>query len=538
MASSLPSEPISNVAPSAITETQKPRLFISYKRKGVDEQVALEVFKALATDNKVFIDQIMSVGTHWAERIESELRNSDFLVVFLSAQSVTSQMVKSEIATAYRLAQEANGRPAILPVRLDYKEPFQYPLSAYLDHINWSFWSSLADTPRIIEELRTAIAGGELSIKSQSNKNHLLEHSNTTQPAVSEPLPDAQPTIGKQKPLHAPDRPVDFKSDMYVVRDSDKRAENMIQTEQVTITIKGPDQRGKSSLLFRMLDTAKRAGKEVVFIDFQLTHRKTLSDEDRFFRVFCSRISDELDLEDKTEEYWSKPRDNSERCTLYMRKHILHRIGEETTLVLAIDETESVADADFSDNFYTMLRNWHERRGWIPELQRLDMVFVVSTEPYRLIKDDKISPFNVGDPIELEDFSEAQVAALNQLHPYPLSDEQVKELFRLLGGHPYLTRRALYIISNRTYTVSDLFAKAADAYGPFGDHLRHHLFELRKQEAMVKELKHVLDHKKSADKMVSHMLRGAGLITGSYSEVTLRCPLYERFFRRHLDVEH
>src|SRR5437868_3144709 len=78
MASSLPSEPISDLATSAVTQTPKPHLFISYKRKGIDEAVALEVFKALAKDNEVFIDQTMRVGTHWAERIEAELRRSDF----------------------------------------------------------------------------------------------------------------------------------------------------------------------------------------------------------------------------------------------------------------------------------------------------------------------------------------------------------------------------------------------------------------------------------------------------------------------------
>lgn len=522
---------------STATNATKPRIFISYKRKVDDEAVAMEVFRALEGENEVFIDQTMPVGTHWAECIEAELRRSDFLIVFLSAQSVNSQMVKSEISTAHRLAQESNGRPAILPVRLAYQEPFQYPLSAYLDPINWAFWKGHEDTPRIIQELRRAVGGGELSINSQTNKELLIERGGASYAhAIHEPLADAQPNVGKKQPLQSPNRPVHFKSDMYVVRDSDERAEEMILAEQVTITIKGPEQRGKSSLLFRMLDTAKKAGKEAVFLDFQLLDRKILTDEERFFRDFCSRISDELDIEDKTEKYWAMNRSNYDRCTLYMRRHILREIGEDTTLVLAIDETETVADANFSDVFYTMLRNWHERRGWLTELQRLDMVFVVSTEPYRLIGDHHISPFNVGDPIELEDFSEEQVCALNRLHPRPLDERQIKELFRLVCGHPYLSRRALYMVSNKTYDPAGLFAKAADAYGPFGDHLRYHLFELRKKETMVNELKHILLYRKSSDDMVSHMLRGAGLIAGSDSEVTLRCPLYEQFFRRHLDV--
>jgi TIR domain/CHAT domain len=117
----------------------RPRLFISYKR-GVepDEPVALEIFQALSQDYEVFIDQTMTVGTRWAERIEAEIRQSDFLITFLSAHSVHSEMVLGEIETAHHLSKE-QGKPTILPIRLAYRDPFVYPLGAYLNGINWAF---------------------------------------------------------------------------------------------------------------------------------------------------------------------------------------------------------------------------------------------------------------------------------------------------------------------------------------------------------------------------------------------------------------
>lgn len=123
------------------------RIFISYKR-GVspDEPVALEVFQALSQYHDVFIDQTMGVGTLWAERIEQELRRSDFLISLLTPNSVGSEMVRGEIETAHHLGKQ-HGKPMILPVRLAYREPFTYPLSAYLNGINWAFWESPADTP-------------------------------------------------------------------------------------------------------------------------------------------------------------------------------------------------------------------------------------------------------------------------------------------------------------------------------------------------------------------------------------------------------
>jgi TIR domain/CHAT domain len=164
------------------------RIFISYKR-GVapDEAVAMEVFQALSPFHDVFIDQTMLVGTRWAEQIEQELRRSDFLISFLTANSVGSEMVRGEIETAHHLGKQ-HGKPRILPVRLGYCEPFTYPLSAYLNEINWAFWENPADTPRLVQELLQAIAGQALSINSDHAKRKL-----TTVPLPPEPEPAIPP---------------------------------------------------------------------------------------------------------------------------------------------------------------------------------------------------------------------------------------------------------------------------------------------------------------------------------------------------------
>ncbi len=77
----------------------------------------------------VFIDRRILVDKHWAECIETELRSADFLIVFLSQQSVNSEMVQWEISLAVDLALRQGGKPVILPVRLAYREAFPHPLS-------------------------------------------------------------------------------------------------------------------------------------------------------------------------------------------------------------------------------------------------------------------------------------------------------------------------------------------------------------------------------------------------------------------------
>jgi AAA-like domain/TIR domain len=513
---------------------EKPRLFISYKR-GVepDEPVALEIFQALRQDYEVFIDQTMTVGTRWAERIEAEIRQSDFLISFLSAHSVHSEMVLGEIETAHHLSKK-QGRPTILPIRLTYCDPFGYPLSAYLNGINWALWDSPLDTPRLLEELRQAIAGTPLSIATPASKAELTDIVPASG-AIPQPLPAAQPVS-----LEMPEGTMDLESQFYVARSGDAIALSTIGRQGVTITIKGPRQMGKSSLLNRTMAAAVAAGKRVAFLDFQLFDKTALTNGDRFFPQFCAWLTDELELADRVAEFWSLPLGNSQRCTRYLQRYLLKELG--TPLVLAMDEVESVFDADFRSDFFSMLRSWHNNRATTPIWKQLDLALVTSTEPYQLIENLNQSPFNVGQVIELSDFPMEQVADLNQRHGKPLNSAQEQQLMTLLGGHPYLVRRSLYLVASGQLTVAQLFSEATADRGPFGDHLRYHLFRMNDKKDLIQGLLQVIRNQSCPDERVFFRLRGAGLVrrvgrspVGDHRQIVLpRCQLYADYFQEHL----
>ena len=506
--------------------TRKTRIFISYKRNvEPDETVALQLFQAVNQPHEVFIDQTMVVGTPWVERIEAELRQADFLITFLSAESIGSEMVMAEIKMAYQLAQEQAGRPAILPVRLAYREPFQYPLNVYLDPINWAFWANPADTPRLIEELTQAIAGGRLSL-GEPAKTAILQISQPA--ALPQPLASAQPLR-----LEMPEGTMDPQSAFYVERAEDQVALEVIERQGVTITIKAPRQMGKSSLLMRLIEAAVKVGKRVAFLDFQLFDQAALTDADTFFRQFCTWLTDQLEIEDQAEAYWQMPLGNSQRCTRYVSRYLLKELG--SPLVLAMDEVESVFDTNFRSDFFGMLRSWHNQRLAGSIWKQLDLALVTSTEPYQLIDNLNQSPFNVGEVIELADFSPEQVADLNRRHGSPLTSAQEQQLMALLRGHPYLVRRALYLVASQRISPADLFSQATDDRGPFGDHLRNHLFRLHGKADLIQGLRQVIRHHTCPDERVFFRLRGAGLVRREGREVWPRCQLYADFFRERLD---
>lgn len=502
---------------------RRKRIFISYKRNATpDEPLAMLLVEALRAKHDVFIDQAMPIGADWVKRIDSELRRADFLITLLSEAAIHSEMLKGEIETAHRVASLQGGRPALLPVRVAYRAPFQYPLSAYLDQLNWAYWGDDSDTPRLLAELERAIAGGDLGIAEPQLKARLVQAS---PPApLPRPLPDA--------PLELPEGTMAPDSAFYVERKEDALALETIAHQGVTITIKGPRQMGKSSLLIRTVAAAAAANKRVAFLDFQLFDRSALADADRFFRQFCSWLSAELDLEDRSAEYWNMPLGNSQRCTRYVGRAVLRELA--APLVLAMDEVETIFDTDFRSDFFGMLRSWHNSRATSPIWKQLDLTLVTSTEPYQLIDNLNQSPFNVGQVIDLVDFSPEQIAALNRAHGAPLDAEQERLLMALLAGHPYLTRRALYLVASRQITAADLFMRAASDHGPFGDHLRYHLFRLHDDRALVQGLHQVIRSNTCADERIFFRLRGAGLVRRVGQAVLPRCRLYAHYFQEHL----
>ncbi|MBD2329656.1 AAA-like domain-containing protein [Alkalinema sp. FACHB-956] len=502
------------------------RIFISYKR-GVtpDEPVALEVFRAFSQDYSVFIDQTMTVGTQWAAQIEAELRQADYFIPLLSGYSVSSEMVKGEIETAYHLGKQ-HGKPKLLPVRVAYQEPFQYPLSAYLNEINWAFWQDPQDTERLLAELRRAIAGNSLSIETAQAKADLIQAS------VPSPIPQPQPFAQPIPTLEMPEGTMAPESAFYVEREADEIALKTIQRQGVTITIKGPRQMGKSSLLLRTIGAAGAMNKRVAFLDFQLFDKTALTDANQFFRQFCVWLTDVLEMDDRVQELWNDALGHCQNCTRYVQRYLLKELG--VPMVLAMDEVECIFDTEFRSDFFSMLRSWHNSRATMPVWKQLDLALVTSTEPYQLIDNLNQSPFNVGQVLELTDFNAEQVMVLNQRHGSPLSLTQVGQLMELLGGHPYLTRRALYLVATQQITIDHLFEQAAHERGPFGDHLRYHLFRMHDKQELVHGLLQVLNKQTCQDERLFFRLRGAGLVRRDGQRVVPRCQLYAAFFQEHL----
>ena len=89
-----------------------------------------------------------------------------------------------------------------------------------------------------------------------------------------------------------------------------------------------------------------------------------------------------------------------------------HSLAGGQIVPLALDEVDRLLQTPFHSDFFALLRSWHNSRALDEQWDKLNMIMVISTEPYLLIADVNQSPFNVGLKIYLEDFNEAQIRDL------------------------------------------------------------------------------------------------------------------------------
>src|SRR5262249_20453426 len=78
-----------------------------------------------------------------------------------------------------------------------------------------------------------------------------------------------------------------------------------------------------------------------------------------------------------------------------------------------------------------------------PDFQRLTFCLFGVATPSDLTRDTRTTPFNIGQRIELNDFTEAEAGSLAQGLGYsePLARRLLERILYWTHGHPYLTQR-------------------------------------------------------------------------------------------------
>ena len=481
-------------------------IVLLYKRNAhPDEDLLSLAEKGLrAHGYQVFVDRHLVVGMEWAREIEQRISRAEAVVVLLSAASVQSEMLAYEIQIAREAAQRRGGKPLILPVRVMYEDHLPESLAGTLDGIQWARWNGPQDTEALLAELGSAV--GQAS------------------------HPPARPVK-----LEAVGGAVPLDSAFYVVRPTDEEFYAAVSRDDSIVLVKGARQMGKTSLMARGLQEARKAGCKVVLTDFQKLNAFHLQAVDKFFLALAESIADQLDL-DVEPDICNPRRGPSMNFERFLRREVLKNLNSR--LVWGMDEVDRLFTCSFGSEVFGLFRSWHNERSLDPTgpWQNLTLAIAYATEAHLFITDMNQSPFNVGTRLTLADFTLEQVSELNSRYGSPLRDpRELMQFYELLGGQPYLTRRGLHELASHNLSFSEFEGQAARDEGPFGDHLRRILVSLAQDQGLCDAMKAVLAGRPASTPELFYRLRSSGVVTGeSVRLMHPRCRLYEIYLTRHL----
>jgi hypothetical protein len=422
----------------------------------------------------------------------------------------------------------------IFPVRVGFEGKLPYDLASYLNRIQYKLWRPGDSEAELFDLVHTAITGGA-SLPETPPAEDPATLSSTDPSVVADskgaPLPAADPRIVVVMETGT----IRLDSPFYVRRKEDEAVERCLGQSGSTIIVKGPRQSGKSSLLARAHALSKKEGRRSVYLDFQRLDEPQFASLGATLQTLARWIARSLQTTIQPADVWdSELLGEKESFAEFLTRAVLD--GAPAPVVLILDEVDRLFDRPYRGDFFAAVRGWHNNRAVDEAWENLHLILGHATDPALWIENLNESPFNVGDRLRLGDFTSDQVADLNARHGSPLRGQaEVDGLMELVGGHPYLVRQALYVLATDRWSLARLCEESGKDTGPFGDHLRRHLWALLQSERLRAVVARIARGGGCDDEGLFQRLLASGLVAGqSRSVARLRCALYQKYFSEHL----
>lgn len=321
-------------------------------------------------------------------------------------------------------------------------------------------------------------------------------------------------------------------------------------------------QMGKSSLMVRTARRLYEEGCRVIVLDLTAIGQN-LQVEQWYFGLL-GRTATQVEEEDDLLDFWKDHREMGpmQRFIEALRAVLLKNDGGAKVVVF-IDEIDAVRSLPFSaDEFFAGIRECYNRRSHDPVFKQLAFCLLGVATPADLIRDTRISPFNVGRRIELQDFTPDEteplaggllpVGELSGEYPWERARRLLRRILHWTNGHPHMTQRMCQAVADRLRrTPSDanigedtrlvdaicdeLFL--SQAARETDDNLNFVSSRLLRSEADVAALLDLYEKVRTNHRMryedtdpLCGILRLSGVVTVAKGLLKLRNRIYERVF--------
>lgn len=332
---------------------------------------------------------------------------------------------------------------------------------------------------------------------------------------------------------------------IYLHRSADDQLLSLCRTKTFAYVLTAR-QMGKSSL---MVNTAEQLAAEGVrTAEIDLTRIGVKVSREEWYLGILFEVRSQLGLKQDVIEWWRAPEraglSTAQRLLLFFEQVVLVEISD--SVIIFVDEIETTLRLDFTDDFFAAVRSIHNARSG-RRFERLAFVLIGVATPDSLIRDQQLTPFNVGQGVVLSDFT------LNEALPladgFELSHQDAQHILRRVlhwtGGHPYLTQRLCRaIVEERRDEWTDVEVDRVVSRLFFGDQsdadsnlrfIREMLLtsELNREELLttyrkiLRESPPVLDEEQS---LIKSHLKLSGVVKRQGATLRVRNPIYREVF--------
>ncbi|MGK7928938.1 MAG: AAA-like domain-containing protein [Spirulina sp.] len=202
-----------------------------------------------------------------------------------------------------------------------------------------------------------------------------------------------------------------------------------------------PRQMGKSSLMVQTSNVLREQGIRTAVVD--LTRIGTQLEAEAWYWGLLTTICRQLGLVRQLMEWWREHQHLgvTQRLTQFVEEVLLAEISGR--IVIFIDEIDTTLNLDFTDDFFIAIRSFYLSRAEDTRFARLSFVLFGVATPTDLIRNPQRTPFNIGQRVDLTDFTftEAFPLAVGLGLPEREARQVLQWVLAWTGGHPYLTQR-------------------------------------------------------------------------------------------------
>lgn len=228
-------------------------------------------------------------------------------------------------------------------------------------------------------------------------------------------------------------------SELYVERNADRQIEDIIDDMGRPGYVLVSRQMGKTNLLLNAKRKLESPNDVFVYIDLSNPFTNARECFENIVDVAIELYEDKFghvaqEIKDRRRELFDTPPHKQHTNELrFLLKSISGKI------VIILDEIDALTKTAYSDQIFAQIRSVYFSRVNFPEMERLTYILSGVVEPSEIIKDPKISPFNIGQKIFLNDFSRTEFESFLRLSKLTLDTAQQDRIYHWTNGSPRVT---------------------------------------------------------------------------------------------------